>query len=829
MAYTKSIPIYGKKIGTFKYVANKDKTDINNKQDDNIKKTLNYTEDAAKTLNNEFAYITNEHKTRLGESPDIALGDDGDAITHMIRPGINELEYLISGVHCNYKTAETDFAIVREKYYEMKNEAIASGKKVRTAYHIIQSFPPDENIDPQLCHQLGLELAEALGPYQCVVATHLDKAHLHNHIVMNAYSYDGVRKYKDDLNAINTLRKINDDIAKNYGLSIIVNPDLQKKNSYKEWLEKKNNNSWKEKVRQDIEVTMKDSTSWEEYKDKMISSGYKIRETNKTVTYTFPTNDNLKVRDTNLGRDYTKEQLSNYWILKQHRTNEDYDRNTDIQQNNSKVKLNFIYVSKYSYDGRRRSELEQLFLWAIKALKAIGNLFNDLSKQKVNTPVNKPLNWKIMTMEDSLKYVLDKGINTYDELQSKINDTGARLSHSKKVLSTKFEEYENAQKLYSLIKDYETLKDIINNLNVKDEDLDIPEFSEEEIESFRAEIMPMTPTQKRELFMLLNTSNYRVDCSYDNISYRKANKIIEFLKGSSMVQPDIVITDEQLERKRIEAKYDKIQKQRMENLKDKYQGQVLSENQRYKLESLLKNTRYNIKVSDLSYYDGLVIINYLDGRNLFKDYYHSPATEPQDKIPSSLVLQLEELLDIRNESIKGNVSDLKKEDAYKLYNYLLNKNYVPEQLREEPKKELQEQGFLKLLSYYNIEDQAYINEYRNLLIRLKKLKMRKEEIEKEYNIAEISKVSAEKEVQLYKDEYRTLKRLEHNISLANNIHFTHGPLYTPDKVIESDKQNIKEEEPNKEDDEIILQLQEDQDMMTFRTEDEYFEVEEVEH
>ena len=161
----------------------------------NLQNILDYGSDQEKTsvTNNGLADVL-----EYGANPLKTLSDFADG----------HQELLVTGVLCQPETAALDFGIVRETYLsangeeryasfeyldERTQESRMVHKKPVTAIHLIQSFH-ERDLDPRTVHQIGIELCEKLG-VQAVVDTHMNKEHLHNHIIINAYMPDGANKF----------------------------------------------------------------------------------------------------------------------------------------------------------------------------------------------------------------------------------------------------------------------------------------------------------------------------------------------------------------------------------------------------------------------------------------------------------------------------------------------------------------------------------------------------------------------------------------------------------------------------------------------------------
>lgn len=265
----------------------------------------------------------------------------------------------ISGYLCDLELAEEQFKQTKEINLrrvgkELKNE---TGNYF---YHIIQSFPEGIDISDDEVHQCGVELVERLGLYQAVVTSHIHptvdeegEVHgkcKHNHIVINSHIYHEFvdplhptkMKYHDCKESYAQLQLINDQIAIEHGLPIIINQDKDRTYSWFENEEVNKGKSWKERVRIDINNAMKVSSDFESFGEAMLAAGYKFRiGKSKThgeyVTYTTPDGAHT-VRDHRLKRGYTKSELEAYWDIKKN-INQDLLNNRDNSENKLEILL----------------------------------------------------------------------------------------------------------------------------------------------------------------------------------------------------------------------------------------------------------------------------------------------------------------------------------------------------------------------------------------------------------------------------------------------------------------------------------------------------------
>ena len=177
----------------------------------------------------------------------------------------------ISTINCNSETALLEYKDLQKKY-NMK------GKRV--AYHIIQSFSPKDDITEEQANEIGKRLCEELYPnYQCVIATHIDKGHIHNHIAINAISLNG-KKLEDRLSnekeGLYALSDTSDKISAEYGCFIMPKKTYLKSKN-KDYYHQYKEQSWKEKINEDIESILPRCDSLEEFLDELTIAGYEIK------------------------------------------------------------------------------------------------------------------------------------------------------------------------------------------------------------------------------------------------------------------------------------------------------------------------------------------------------------------------------------------------------------------------------------------------------------------------------------------------------------------------------------------------------------------------
>lgn len=161
---------------------------------------------------------------------------------------------LITGYECDTVTADVEFTLSKQQY--LRQTGRRRGRDDVIGYHLRQAFLPGE-ITPEEANQVGYELAMKLtkGNNAFVVCTHIDKHHVHNHIIINSVDLDCKRKFRNFWNSAWAIRRINDKLCLEHGLSIVNDP-LVSKGDYSDWLGSKKKLSYQEQLRRIIDTVL---------------------------------------------------------------------------------------------------------------------------------------------------------------------------------------------------------------------------------------------------------------------------------------------------------------------------------------------------------------------------------------------------------------------------------------------------------------------------------------------------------------------------------------------------------------------------------------------
>lgn len=213
---------------------------------------------------------------------------------------------LVSSYMCSAETAAEEFEISKKIYRQLTGRTQSPEHDI-IMYRIIQSFKPGE-ISPEDANRLGYELAMKFtgGRHQFVVSTHVDKAHIHTHIEFNSTDLDCNAKFQNVKNTYLILRRLNDELCRAHGLSVIENPKPSAKKQ-KEMAAAMYGVSHKEQLRQAIDRVIDHCRDYDDFLARMRAEGYEVKE-GKTLSFRAPGWDRF-TRSAKLGSDYTRDAL----------------------------------------------------------------------------------------------------------------------------------------------------------------------------------------------------------------------------------------------------------------------------------------------------------------------------------------------------------------------------------------------------------------------------------------------------------------------------------------------------------------------------------------
>ncbi len=263
MATTKIWDIKGRVDALINYAANSEKTD-----------GKNYNEKQIQALHDVMDYASDDYKT--------------------------ERSLYVSGINTTPDTAKKKMHQTKLRYG--KTDGIV-------AFHAIQSFKPGETT-PDRAHEIGRKLAKEMWGerFEVVVATHLNKEHLHNHFVINSVSFVDGKKYYDNTANYNKMKKISDRLCEEYNLSVIRNPKSKGKH-YAEWLAEKNGYpTIRGQIKDELDGIIQGSYTFQSFWTELKRRGYEVKDTGKYIALK-PTFSEKYIRLKSLGENYSPEAI----------------------------------------------------------------------------------------------------------------------------------------------------------------------------------------------------------------------------------------------------------------------------------------------------------------------------------------------------------------------------------------------------------------------------------------------------------------------------------------------------------------------------------------
>ena len=221
------------------------------------------------------------------------------AIDYICNPEKTDGKLLVSSYGCAAETADIEFAWTRRH---------AIDKGTNLGRHLIQAFQPGE-VTPEQAHEIGMELAREIlgGRYEFVLTTHIDRDHVHNHLIFNAVSFADHKHYHSNKRSYHFIRRTSDRICKEHGLSVIV-PGQDRGKSYIEHQAERTGISYKAKLRAAIDQLLPGCHDLEELLVRLQREGYALKRV-KYISARAPGQERF-TRLKTLGADYAEDALT---------------------------------------------------------------------------------------------------------------------------------------------------------------------------------------------------------------------------------------------------------------------------------------------------------------------------------------------------------------------------------------------------------------------------------------------------------------------------------------------------------------------------------------
>lgn len=221
--------------------------------------------DVKDNLDRVLRYASNPNKTEAPSNLDYKYNGLTQAISYTTNDLKTEKQLYVTGINCSLSTARRDMITTKKQFH--KEDGIL-------AYHAYQSFVPNE-VTAETAHQIGIELAQQLwgDRFEVLVSTHLDKAHYHNHFVLNSVSFKDGLRYYDNKSTYQRMRRISDQLCRKYQLHVIENPEY-KSAHYAAW---KKEPTIRQFIKEDVDYAISKAMTMKQFVYYMERMGYKMK------------------------------------------------------------------------------------------------------------------------------------------------------------------------------------------------------------------------------------------------------------------------------------------------------------------------------------------------------------------------------------------------------------------------------------------------------------------------------------------------------------------------------------------------------------------------
>lgn len=221
------------------------------------------------------------------------------ALDYITNPAKTDEKLLVSSFGCSIETADIEFEFTRR-------QAINKGNNL--AHHLIQAFSPGE-VDYETAHEIGKQLADEIlgGKYEYVIATHIDKGHVHNHILFCAVDFAEHKKYISNRKSYGEIRRASDSLCNENGLSVVI-PGKERGKQYAEWDAQQKGTSYKAKLKAAIDRLIPAAADLDDLLRRLEAEGYEVKR-GKYISFRAPGQERF-TRTKTLGEAYTEEAIA---------------------------------------------------------------------------------------------------------------------------------------------------------------------------------------------------------------------------------------------------------------------------------------------------------------------------------------------------------------------------------------------------------------------------------------------------------------------------------------------------------------------------------------
>ena len=338
------------------------------------------------------------------------------AIEYITNPAKTDEKLLVYSYGCAAETAAKEFEWTRTIAVQRGMQPV----KI-LARHVVQSFDIGE-VSPEVAHEIGKQFADEIlqGKYEYVLSTHVDKGHVHNHIIFNSVNFVDYHAYKSYRKFYYDMRKVSDRICSEHGLSVVP-PSQNKGKGYKEHSEAKQGNSWKQKLKQTIDKCIVIAKDWEEFLRLMEEAGYEIKH-GKFISFRAEGQERF-TRAKTIGANYTEERIKERISR--------FNPRKRIHQNQKEQGVSLIIDLRNSIKAQQSKGYEH---WA--------KMYN------------------LQMMSETLNYLEEHQLTTEEELEQKFRDLQVKGVQNGQELKSIEAQIAQTQLLIKNVKNYQRTKPV---------------------------------------------------------------------------------------------------------------------------------------------------------------------------------------------------------------------------------------------------------------------------------------------------------------------------------------------------------------------------------
>ena len=340
------------------------------------------------------------------------------AIDYIANPKKTKDGTLVYSHGCSVETADREMELTAKK---------GTGRGDRIAYHLIQSFAPDDDITPEKALELGIEFARRVtgGKYEFVVSTHIDKDHIHNHIIFNAVDYVSHRKYHSDEKDKYRIRDINDEICSANNLSVLPKYEGKRKAKYRNTY-KEEKVSWQKKNKAAIDKAIREADTFDDFILALEMEGYEVKRegpSRKNILFCAPGQEK-GTRGNTIGPKYTESAIRERIAHK--------DKEPELLAEETEVTVLKVPKKKQTASEVKGQVVSKQKGFPSKRINLLVDISQNIKAQQSKAYEHALVRSNINTLVKTMNFLISHKITTPEEFQTYAEAKNAEYSLFKK-------------------------------------------------------------------------------------------------------------------------------------------------------------------------------------------------------------------------------------------------------------------------------------------------------------------------------------------------------------------------------------------------------------